>query len=170
MPDRRPELPSAGTAPKRLCSLALVFLSLLVYGQTWDFDFVKLDDNEYVTENAYVLDGLSPASLRWAFAPTGYAANWHPLVWLSLMLDAELYGTWPGGFHLTGVLLHAANSALLFALLCRLTGEPAKSFVVAGLFAVHPLHVESVAWVTERKDVLSTLFGLLSLGAYVPRQ
>jgi protein O-mannosyl-transferase len=147
--------------------LALVLLVLVVFGQTWQFEFLKLDDNQYVTENPQVLAGLSPASIRWAFTPTGYAANWHPLVWLSLMLDAELFGAWAGGFHGTNVLLHAVNTLLLFGLFCRLTGESARSFVVAGLFAVHPLHVESVAWISERKDVLSTLFGLLSLIGYV---
>ncbi|MDZ4689605.1 MAG: tetratricopeptide repeat protein [Planctomycetaceae bacterium] len=166
MSKRGPESRRPGTVPPRLYGLALVLLVLLVYGQTLSFDFVKLDDQQYVTENEHVLQGLSPASIRWAFDPSGYAANWHPLVWLSLMLDVELYGTWPGGFHLTAVLLHAANTLLLVALLGRLTGETGKSFVVAGLFAVHPLHVESVAWVTERKDMLSTFFGLLSLTSY----
>jgi tetratricopeptide (TPR) repeat protein len=155
-----------GAPPNRLYCVALVLLTLLVYCQTLTFDFVKLDDNQYVTENPRVLDGFSLDSLRWAFAPTGYAANWHPLTWLSLMLDAELYGGWAGGFHLTNVLLHAVNSLLIFTLLRRATGESARSFVVAGLFAVHPLHVESVAWISERKDVLSTLFGLLSVAAY----
>jgi protein O-mannosyl-transferase len=150
----------------RLSHLALVLLVLLVFGQTLTFSFIKLDDNQYVTENPHVLDGLSVTSLRWAFIPSGYAANWHPLVWLSLMLDVELYGAWAGGFHLTNVLLHALNCLLIFGLLNRWTGETARSFFVAALFAVHPLHVESVAWVSERKDVLSTFFGLLSLGAY----
>jgi len=162
-----PEPRLSGTEPIRLYGFALALLALLVYGQTITFDFVKLDDNQYVTDNPHVLHGLSAASVRWAFAPTGYAANWHPLVFLSLMLDAELYGGSPGGFHFTNVLLHTANTLLIFAVLRRCTGAPANSFVVAGLFAVHPLHVESVAWISERKDVLSTLFGLLSLAAYV---
>lgn len=150
-----------------LYRLALVLLVLLVYGQTWRFEFLKLDDNQYVTENPHVLAGLSLDSIRWAFAPSGYAANWHPLIWLSLMLDTELFGLWAGGYHITNVVLHALNSLLIFGLFCRLANPPTRSFMVAALFAVHPLHVESVAWITERKDVLSTLFALLSLNAYV---
>lgn len=153
-------------SPPLYC-LALALLVLLVYGQTAQFEFLKYDDNEYITENPHVLAGLSLESVQWAFTPSGYAANWHPLIWLSLMLDAELFGLWAGGFHLTNVLLHALNSLLVFGLFSRLTNRPARSFMVAALFAVHPLHVESVAWITERKDVLSTLFALLSLNAYV---
>ena len=96
-----------------------------------------------------------------------YAGNWHPVTWLSHMADVELHGVNPRGHHATSVLIHLLNTLLLFALLSRMTGETLKSAVVAGLFAVHPLHVESVAWVAERKDVLSTLFALLTLWAYV---
>lgn len=165
-PRERESSSSRWGSPPLYC-LALALLVLLVYGQTARFEFLKFDDNEYITENPHVLAGLSLESVQWAFTPSGYAANWHPLIWLSLMLDAELFGFWAGGFHLTNVLLHALNSLLVFGLFSRLTNQPARSFMVAALFAIHPLHVESVAWVTERKDVLSTLFALLSLNAYV---
>ena len=119
----------------------------------------------YVTHNPHVTGGLTWGNVGWAFR-TGYASNWHPLTWLSHMLDAELYGLKPGGHHLTNLLLHTANAVLLFLLLRRLTRAEWRSGLVAGLFALHPLHVESVAWVAERKDVLSAFFFLLTLGAY----
>jgi len=144
----------------------LVLLSALVYGQTVTFGFVQLDDQEYVTDNVHVLAGLSWEGIRWAFSPTAYGANWIPLVWLSLMLDVEVWGTFAGGFHLTNVVLHTINASLLFVLLNGTTGSVARSLLVAALFCVHPLHVESVAWVSERKDVLSTFFGLIALLFY----
>jgi tetratricopeptide (TPR) repeat protein len=113
-----------------------------------------------------VLAGLKLDGIRWAFA-TFQDANWIPLTWLSLMADATLYGPRPGGYHVTNLLLHLANVLLVLAAFTRLTGNPLRSAFVAGLFAVHPLHVESVAWISERKDVLSLFFGLLSLNAYV---
>jgi tetratricopeptide (TPR) repeat protein len=128
--------------------------------------FANYDDNDYVTANRQVKAGLSAAGVRWAFT-TRHAANWHPLTWLSLQLDATLYGgdsAW--GYHLTNLLLHAANVLLLFLALRRLTGAVWRSAAVAALFAVHPAHVESVAWVAERKDVLSGLFWMLTLLAY----
>jgi tetratricopeptide (TPR) repeat protein len=118
-----------------------------------------------VTNNPQVRAGINWAGLKWALG-TGEAANWHPLTWVSHMLDCQVYGPRAGGHHLTSVLLHVVNSWLLFALLLRMTGRRGRSFVVAALFAWHPLHVESVAWVAERKDVLSACFGLLTLLAY----
>jgi Flp pilus assembly protein TadD len=150
--------------PAVLC-LLLVTVTLAVYWPAVHCDFLNLDDTYYFTANSHVQTGLKPANLVWAFT-TRHASNWHPLTWLSLMLDAEMFGKGPFGPHLTNLLLHAANTALLFLLLRRLTAATWRSAVVAVLFALHPLHVESVAWVSERKDVLSTFFGLLSLWAY----
>jgi protein O-mannosyl-transferase len=146
--------------------LLLVAVTLIVYLRVCTFDFVSLDDPVFVTANAHVTSGLNPDSIRWAFG-TSYHSNWIPLTWLSLMLDATIYGTWAGGYHLTNVCFHVVNVLLIFGLFTRATGQPLPSAFVAGLFAVHPLHVESVAWITERKDVLSLFFGLLSLSAYV---
>jgi hypothetical protein len=128
-------------------------------------DFIKLDDQEYVTGNPHVLGGLTWENAKWALR-TGHASNWHPVTWLSHMLDIQLFGLKAGWHHLTSLLFLAANSVLLFLLLLRLTGAQRRSAMVAALFALHPLHVESVAWIAERKDVLSTFFGLLALGAY----
>jgi len=128
-------------------------------------DFVDYDDGGYFFDNAHVLAGLSLENVGWAFRTT-HASNWHPITWLSLMLDAQLFGPAPFGPHLSNVLLHAINAVLLFRLLQRLTGAHWRSAFVAGLFALHPLHVESVAWVSERKDVLSAFFGLLTLLCY----
>lgn len=129
-------------------------------------DFVNYDDPDYFTSNPHVLSGLNVDNIIWAFS-TGQTGNWHPLTWLSLMLDAEFFDPAnPAGPHLTNLLLHAFNVVLLFLLLKRLTGRISPAFCVAALFAWHPLHVESVAWVSERKDVLSTFFGLLALLCY----
>ncbi len=146
--------------------LALVLLTVFAFGGTLADGFVNYDDNIYVTENLNVLGGLGIDGTWWAFTATR-SNHWHPLTWLSLQFDASLFGAAPWGFHLTNLLLHLANVLLLFGLLRRMTGAAWRSFLVAGLFAVHPLHVESVAWVTERKDVLSTLFWLLTTAAYV---
>ncbi|MGC8861145.1 MAG: tetratricopeptide repeat protein [Armatimonadota bacterium] len=146
-------------------AVLLAGLTFAIYFQTMRFEFTNLDDNRYVTENPYVKAGLTLRGIAWAFT-TPYAANWHPLTWLSHMLDCSLSGLNPGRHHLTNVLLHAANSILLFAVLLRLTGFRWRSAAVAALFAAHPLHVESVAWVAERKDVLSTLFWLFTMLAY----
>ncbi len=143
----------------------LVLAVLLVFGQTVQYQFLNYDDDQYFSANPRVQAGLTWSGLTWAFQ-TMYAANWHPLTWLSLMLDAKLFGTGPAGPHLTNVLLHAANTVLLFLLLTRLTGALWRSALVAGLFGLHPLHVESVAWISERKDVLSALFGFLTLLMY----
>ena len=144
----------------------LILSTLLVFGQVRNFDFVNYDDNDYVFENPHVLNGLTGDSVIWAFT-TNHAANWHPLTWLSLMLDCQLFGANPGWMHLMNLILHLANTLLLFAVLRKMTGALWPSAFVAAAFAIHPMHVESVAWITERKDVLSTLFLLLTLAAYV---
>ncbi len=137
-----------------------------VYWQVHRFGFVFFDDNHYVTENAAIQNGLNAQSLLWAFT-NEHAGTWIPLTWLSLMLDYRLYGLYPGGYHLTNLLLHTANTLLLFLFLTRSTGALWRSAFVAALFALHPLHVEPVAWITARKDVLSTFFWMLTMTAYV---
>jgi tetratricopeptide (TPR) repeat protein len=128
--------------------------------------FVSLDDPNYISLNEHVRPGLTWEGLRWAWTSTE-VQNWHPLTWMSHMLDTQLFGLEPAGHHATNVLLHAVNTVLLFLLLRKLTGARWRSFVVAALFGLHPLRVESVAWISERKDVLSTLFFLLTIWAYV---
>jgi len=150
---------------KYLIVLIPILMTLAVYWRTGSFDFVNFDDNFYVVGNAHVRAGLTLDGIRWAFT-SFHAANWHPLTWLSHMLDCQLSGMSPGRHHLTSVLLHLANTALLFLVLARMTGTFWRSVFVASLFALHPMHVESVAWVAERKDVLSTLFFLLTLWCY----
>jgi len=143
-----------------------VVATLAVYCQVRRFGFVVFDDPLCVTENRHVLAGLSPSGLRWAFT-TFYFGNWMPLTWLSFMLDGTCFGTWPGGYHISNMLLHTASVLVVFATFTRATGNSLRSAFVAGLFAIHPLNVESVAWVAERKGALSMVFGLLSLYAYV---
>jgi protein O-mannosyl-transferase len=145
----------------------LVCATLALYLQSIDFDFVSLDDPVYVSENGHIKGGLTASNIAWSFDGFHYVGNWIPFTWLSLMLDSELHGSAPGGYHMANVLLHAANSVLVLTVLARATGDQLRSAFVAGVFALHPLHVESVAWITERKDVLSIFFGLLSLLAYV---
>ena len=146
--------------------VALSLLTTGVYARTAWYPFSGNDDPEYVTQNFHVLSGLSLEALRWAFS-SFHAANWHPLTWLSLMLDAQLFGTNPMGFHLVNLLFHLLSTTLLFLLLSFMTGVVWPSAFVAALFALHPLHVESVIWITERKDVLSTLFWMITLFLYV---
>jgi tetratricopeptide (TPR) repeat protein len=146
--------------------LALVLVTLVVYWPGRGTEFTNRDDPMYVTGNPHVTGGLTAENVRWAWT-TFERSNWHPLTWLSLQLDAQLQGPSAYGFRITSLLLHVANAVLLFWVWRRLTGEVAPSALVAGLFALHPLHVESVAWVSERKDVLSTLFGMLALWVYV---
>ena len=148
-----------------MISLFLILAIVGIYLQVGNFDFVNWDDGLYLTENAHVQKGLSVEGVIWAFT-TSHAGNWHPLTWLSHMLDFELYGLNPAGHHYTNIAFHIANTLLLFFILSRMTGALWKSAFVAALFAVHPLHVESVAWISERKDVLSTFLGLLMIGAY----
>jgi len=149
-----------------MIAVALVALTAAVYGQAVRFEFVEFwDDNLFVTKNLPVQRGITWKGIQWAFT-TAHGNLWHPAVWLSLMLDAETYGLNPAGFHLTNLTLHLANTLLLFGLLTAMTGSPWRSGFVAALFALHPQHVESVAWVTERKDLLSTFFWMLTLWAY----
>jgi tetratricopeptide (TPR) repeat protein len=145
--------------------LLLALVTLLAYLPASRDGFVNYDDQDYVTENSVVQKGLTWTGIKWAFT-TSHASNWHPLTWLSHMTDCELFGLNPGAHHLVNVLFHTANVVLLLVLLLRLTGELWPGVFVAALFAWHPLHVESVAWISERKDVLSTFFALLTLLAY----
>jgi len=138
---------------------------LVVYGQVGGFGFIRYDDELYVTANRHVQKGLGIEGIPWAFT-SFEAGNWHPLTWLSLMLDHDLYGLNAGGYHWTNVILHLAAGLILFGALSGMTGSPWRSALAAGLFLVHPLHVESVAWVAERKDVLSGLFWMLGLWGY----
>jgi len=156
----------AAKARPRLIGLLLALVTLLVYLPVCRHNFLVYDDDDYVTGNQVVQNGLTWAGVEWAFT-TAQASNWHPLTWLSHMLDCELFGLNPGAQHLVNVLFQAANVVLLFVLLRRLTNALWPCAFVAALFAWHPLHVESVAWISERKDVLSTFFGLLTLLAYV---
>jgi tetratricopeptide (TPR) repeat protein len=150
---------------KLLICLLLAGAALLAYVQVRNFDFITFDDDMYVYQNPMVRAGLTWAGLKWAFTAV-HSSNWHPLTWLSHMLDCQLYGMWPGGHHLTNIFFHLANTLLLFLFWARVTGALWPSALVAALFALHPLHVESVAWVSERKDVLSTLFWLATMWAY----
>ncbi len=156
------------TAPGKqiyVFSLLLIILTVALYYPVKSHPFVNYDDDVYVTENLQVQSGLSWDTVTWAF--TTYAAgNWHPLTWLSHALDCELYDLNPGGHHQTSLLLHIANALLLFWVLQRATGCAGRSFMVAALFALHPINVESVVWISERKNLLSMLFCLLALGAY----
>jgi len=146
-----------------------VFLAVIiwaVFGQTRHYGFVNYDDSLYVYENPEVARGLTSKGVLWAFTHV-HAANWHPLTWISLMLDSQVHGLNAGGYHLTNVLLHTVTAILLFLVLRQMTGLLWRSAFVAAVFAIHPLRVESVAWVAERKDVLSGVFFMLTLGAYV---
>jgi len=151
--------------PRPWPHLILVLLVVALYGRVIDFGFVNYDDNAYFTENPHVQAGLTPESVRWAFGIHG-PSMWVPLTWLSHQTMVTLFGNGPAPHHALNLILHATNALLLFVLLQRLTGARSRSFAVAILFAIHPLHVESVAWVTERKDVLSLCFCLLALLAY----
>lgn len=154
----------AGGRPA-LIGIALVIAVFAVYWPVMNYDFVNYDDADYVTSNPEVQAGLTLHGAAWAFQST-FAGNWHPLTWLSLMLDVSLFGSNPGGFHFMNLVIHAVNTVLLFLVLRQLTAMTWRSAVVGALFGLHPLHVESVAWISERKDVLSALFGLLALWTY----
>ena len=148
-----------------IVGLLLLLGTLALYYPALHSGFVNYDDPAYVTSNFHVQQGLNSRSVAWAFTSTA-EANWHPLTWISHMLDVQLFGLRPAGHHAQSVLWHAVNVVLLFLLLAKATGFVGRSALVAGLFAVHPLNVESVAWVAERKTVLCTFFFLLALGAY----
>ncbi len=145
--------------------LILVTIVCAVYMQVGNHAFLNYDDTVYVTGNPRVAEGITAAGIVWAFT-TFDASNWHPVTWLSHMVDAELYDLDPRGHHLTSVAIHAFSTVLLFLLLQRISGFPWRSACVAALFAIHPLHVESVAWIAERKDVLSAFFWFLTLLLY----
>ena len=151
---------------KTLISLFLVIVTLSVYWQVRNFAFNNYDDEPYVTKNQYVRRGLSFEGIIWAFSAS-HSANWHPLTWLSHMLDVQLYGMNPGQHHMTNLLFHIVNTLLLFLVFRRMTGHLWRSGFVAALFALHPLHVESVAWVAERKDVLCAFFWMLTVWSYI---
>jgi Flp pilus assembly protein TadD len=158
---------TSGGGAARLAALGLVLLTLCVFAQTAFFEFLTFDDDIYVTEIAGIRHGLSFEGIRWACRHLAGGALWQPLTMLSLLADYELYGLNPGGYHVSNVLLHAATALLLFGWLRSATGAVWRSALVAALFAVHPLHVESVAWVSGRKDVLSGVFAMGTLWAYV---
>ena len=149
----------------RVLCLFLIAATLVVYNRVNQNSFVNFDDDRYITENAHVRAGLTWGTIRWAFSSLEQA-NWHPLTWLSHALDCQLFRLNPDGHHYVNLLLHAVNAMLLFLILQRATGFTWRSFAVAALFALHPISVESVAWASERKNVLSMLFFLLALGAY----
>jgi hypothetical protein len=170
---RQPELvsrPDAGTfaafkARPMILGLLLVIATVALYYPVHGHPFLNFDDNDYVYNNSQIQSGLSWDTVKWAFS-TSVAANWHPLTWLSHALDCDLFGTSPAGPHDVNVLLHALDAVLLFWVLLRATGYAGRSFMVAALFVVHPLNVESVAWIAERKTMLSAAFFLLALAAY----
>lgn len=148
-----------------LIILALAISCIAVYGQAISFDFINIDDRAYIYENGAVLSGLNSRSIWWAFTAF-YSANWHPVTWLSHMLDVSLFGPAPGPMHAVNVFFHTINSILVFVVFKRLSGVQWQSAAVAFLFALHPAHVESVAWIAERRDVMSTMFWLLTMLAY----
>lgn len=159
--------PIFGFSPKQklVFLLILVAATLVVYQTAAHNQFVNFDDDYYILANPHVITGFTRANVRWAFTAF-YMGNWHPLTWLSHMADVVWFGIRPAGHHLTSIFLHAFNAALLFFVFARMTGRSGRSFMVALLFAVHPLNVESVAWIAERKNLLSTTFWFLGLGAY----
>jgi protein O-mannosyl-transferase len=146
--------------------VALIAVNIAVYAPVAHHEFVTWDDPQYLLDNPHVSGGLAGPGISWAWT-SGYASNWHPLTWWSHMLDVQMYGMSAGPHHVTNLLLHIANTLLLFGLFHAMTGRLGPSAFVAALFAAHPLHVESVAWVSERKDVLSTLFWMLTVWAYL---
>ena len=160
---------AAAPAPGRATDFGIVVLLVVAifaaYGQTLHFGFVNYDDPDYVSANVHVRAGITAGSVAWAYSHS-FAGNWFPLTWLSHMLDFELFGLDSGLHHLTSVSIHALATLLLFAVLRRITRSRWPSAMVAALFALHPLHVESVAWIAERKDVLGAFFWMLTLYAY----
>src|SRR6267143_2479728 len=151
-----------------ILGICIIFgaITWLVFGQTLRHDFVNVDDVDYVLKNLEVARGLTVDGAVWAFTHF-HASNWHPVTWISHMLDCQIFGLNPAGHHFTNVLLHMATAILLFLVLRQMTAALWRSAFVAAIFAIHPLRVESVAWIAERKDVLSGLFFVLTIGAYV---
>ncbi len=151
--------------PFWICAV-LAIAAIWVFHDVRTYDFVNLDDPDYIYQNPNIQNGITLEAVKWALT-AGYAANWHPLTWLSYMLEWQFFGSSAGGYHLTNLILHIANTLLLFIVLKQMTKALWQSAFAAALFALHPLHVESVAWVSERKDVLSTFFWFLTMWAYV---
>ncbi len=167
-PDKKsPPTKSSGHSSKNpmLLGVIVALITFAVFLPSVRFEFINYDDPDYVEKNRHVQGGLTVEGLRWAFF-SSHASNWHPLTWVSHMLDVQFYGKDPAGHHFTNVLLHAGNTFILFLALWRMTGARWRSVFVAALFGLHPLHVEAVAWVAERKDVLSTFFWMLTIWAY----
>ncbi len=149
-----------------ILALLIVIVTFMAFQPMLRHEFLNIDDPVYVTDNVYVKNGLCLESVQWAFS-TLHAEFYHPLTWLSLMLDTDLYGVNPAGYLSSNLILHVLNSLLLLAVFVKMTHLPLASFFVALLFAIHPLHIESVAWIAERKDVLSTFFWMLTLWCYI---
>ena len=167
-PPERPAAPVREISKPLLVGMCvlLALAALLVYVQTFHYGFIAYDDDQYVYENAMVKAGLSASGIGWALT-TFFYSNWHPLTWISYMLDAQLFGIDAGWFHAVNVMLHLGATVLLFLALVRMTQRPLRCALVAGIFALHPLHVESVAWISERKDVLSTFLEMVALLLYI---
>ena len=163
---RQPLQPGVSRTAEMFTCLLIGLAILVVYSQTFGYGFVSFDDGTYVYQNPMVKAGFSIHGIAWAWTAF-YASNWHPLTWISYMLDSELFGLNPGEQHAVNVFLHVGSSILLFLALERMTRHRWRCALVAGIFALHPLHVESVAWIAERKDVLSTFFEMLTLWLYV---
>jgi len=144
----------------------LIILPSIAYLQVHLNQFIHLDDDEYITENPNVYTGLTISNIKWALT-TSHSSNWHPLTWLSHMLDCQLFDLKPAGHHIVNLLIHILNTILLFAFLKMMTGATWQSAFAAALFAIHPLNVESVAWAAERKNTLSTLFWMLTMIGYI---
>ena len=150
------------TRTKVAICIFLMVATFCIYSQVQDHEFINLDDNLYITNNLNVQAGFTSKSVEWAFT-TLAAGNWSPVTWFSHILDYQLYGLHAKGHHLTSLFLHIANALILFIVLSRMTGKLWQSAFVASMFAFHPLNVESIAWVSERKNVLSTLFWLMTI-------
>lgn len=167
-PAKKPGMPTEKASGTSWLAIGLVLavMTLVVYLPVRNFDFINYDDPEYVAQNVMIQRAPIGEAIKWAFT-SAYSFNWHPVTWMSHLLDCRMFGVKPGAHHLVNVVLHIANTILLFGLFRRMTRATWESAFVAGIFAVHPLHVESVAWICERKDVLSTFFWLLTTWAYV---
>ena len=161
-----PEAHALNRGQRIVIFAGLILLCVFIYARVAGFDFINFDDTAYVTENQWVNHGITTGGLHWAFTTFHYF-YWQPLTWISHMLDCQIFGLRAGGHHLTSLLLHIANTLLLFLLLVRLTGALWRSAVVSAIFAVHPLRIESVVWIAERKDVLSILFFLIAIWLYL---
>ena len=153
------------TRTKTIICIFLIVATFCIYSQIQDHAFINFDDDLYITNNLNVQAGLTSESVKWAFT-TSHPPYWHPVTWLSHILDYQLYGLTPKGHYLTNLFFHIANSLLVFLVLFRMTGAIWQSAFVATMFAFHPLNVESVSWIAERKNVLSTLFWLMTMWAY----